>query len=223
MIYYKQKTKIMKKILFAMMVLTISFGAIAQSDGRQGNRLGKEKIAELNLTNEQKEKMKAEKEILKKKLEELRGNTGMSAEDMKKNRLEIMKSHKETMKAILTPEQQDQVKEMKKEMKDEGGKVRGEGRGEGRGQKMKDNFEEIKQDLNLSADQSAKMKTLNEELKNNMQKIRDNTSLTQEQKKEQVKALMSSHKTSVDAILTAEQKTKLDAIRKEKGGRKGRN
>ncbi len=209
----------MKKILFAMMVWTISFGAIAQSEGRHGNRLGKEKIAELNLTNEQKEKIKAEKEVLKKKLEELRGNTGMSAEDMKNNRVEIMKTHKEAMKAILTPEQQDQVKEMKKEMKVEGGKVRGEGRG----QKMKENFEEIKQDLNLSADQSAKMKTLNGELKTNMQKIRDNTSLTQEQKKEQVKALMSSHKTSVDAILTAEQKSKLDAIRKEKGGRKGRN
>ncbi len=209
----------MKKILFAMMVLTISFGALAQSEGRHDNRLGKEKIAELNLTNEQKEKIKAEKEVLKKKLEELRGNTGMSAEDMKNNRVEIMKTHKEAMKAILTPEQQDQVKEMKKEMKVEGGKVRGEGKG----QKMKDNFEEIKQDLNLSADQSAKMKTLNEELKTNMLKIRDNTSLTREQKKEQVKALMSSHKTSVDAILTAEQKTKLDAIRKEKGGRSRRN
>lgn len=208
----------MKKILVALVALTVSFGAIAQGESKRENRLGKEKIAELNLTDSQKEQMKAEKDVLKKKLEELRGNTGMSTEDMKKNRLEIMKTHKEAVKSILSPEQQEKVKEMRKERNAEGSKVSGEGRGK----KMKERVEEIKQELNLSEEQSTKMKTLNEKLKANMKRIRDNSSLSQEQKKEQVKSLMANHKSSVDAILTAEQKTKMDAIRKEKGGHKGK-
>ena len=71
-------------------------------------------------------------------------------------------------------------------------------------------------ELNLTQDQKEKMKKLRED---NMQKtdaIKNNSSLTDEQKGDQMKSLRQEQKKSMDAILTNEQKTKMKQLREER-------
>src|SRR5688572_22527627 len=66
-----------------------------------------------------------------------------------------------------------------------------------------------KEELNLSAEQREQMKSINMEFKNQAKAIRDDKSLTEEQKKQQVKSLQTKRQEAVKAILTPEQKQKM--------------
>lgn len=78
----------------------------------------------------------------------------------------------------------------------------------------------MQQELNLSADQQAKMTKLNTEFKAKSESIRSNTALSQEQKKEQFKSAAQQHRDQVKSILTKEQIEKLEAA---KGKRAAKN
>lgn len=69
--------------------------------------------------------------------------------------------------------------------------------------------------LNLSDSQKVQMNALDEGFRAKMQDIRNNSSLTDEQKRAAVQAARDEQKTKRDAILTAEQREKLDAKMKE--------
>ena len=75
--------------------------------------------------------------------------------------------------------------------------------------------QEMMKDLNLTPDQSAKMKNVMEEMRPKMDALRDNTSLTPDEKRSQLKALRDEQKTKVDAILTPDQRTKMEEKRKK--------
>ena len=63
----------------------------------------------------------------------------------------------------------------------------------------------MKQDLNLSEEQSAKLQSSRDELRQKMQALRENHSLSDEAKKEQMKELMNQRKENLRSILTDEQ------------------
>jgi hypothetical protein len=63
----------------------------------------------------------------------------------------------------------------------------------------------MKQDLNLSEEQSAKLQKSRDELHQKMQALRENQSLSDEAKKEQMKELMKQRKENLRSILTDEQ------------------
>ncbi|MCD2424584.1 hypothetical protein LQ567_17520 [Niabella pedocola] len=77
-------------------------------------------------------------------------------------------------------------------------------------------------DLNLSKDQKDKLKALYEENGKQMKALREDNSLTDDQKREKGKALRTSQKEARDKILTKEQSEKLEAKMKERR-EKGRN
>ena len=116
----------------------------------------------------------------------------------------ILRSRKEKISAILTDEQKKLWAEMKpfsgerKEMAV--GMIRGDKK-EGRTERM----ELMLKDLNLSAEQTAKFKILQSSFKAKLQDLKGNTTLTQEQKKEEMKEVVKTHKKSVEEILTPEQ------------------
>jgi len=74
-------------------------------------------------------------------------------------------------------------------------------------------LEKMKSNLNLTEAQVAKIQDLRNSSMKQAKEIRENSSLTQEQKKEQFMSLMKSRKESMNNILTAEQLKKKEEMR----------
>ncbi len=77
-----------------------------------GERL-KEMSEKLGLTEEQKGKIKTIFEANMPKFKELRADTALSAEDRRTKSLALRKSEMEEIRAVLTPEQQEKMKELR--------------------------------------------------------------------------------------------------------------
>ena len=71
-----------------------------------------------------------------------------------------------------------------------------------------------KEKLDLTADQQEKMKAMRAEFKTQAKAIKDNSALTEDQKKEQLQALHVKNRQQVKAILTPEQQQKVAEQRK---------
>ena len=94
----------------------------------------------------------------------------------------------------------------------------------------KANKKQAAKDLGLTADQKAKMKEIGQSLKGKMMAIKSDATLTKDQKKTQLGEVAKSHQTEVKALLSPEQFTKWEAMKKEHrgkmkqhGGKKGNN
>lgn len=74
-------------------------------------------------------------------------------------------------------------------------------------------------ELNLTDAQKTQIKGIHEQQRTKMQELRSNTTLTQDQKKEQLKSLRESAETQVNGVLNADQQKKfaeMKANRKER-------
>ena len=154
---------------------------------------------QLNLSEEQKSKMKSIHEKYREQEKTLKSNDDMTRGDFKKQMGELKEKRKAEVDATLTLDQKNKMKEIKenkeKEMKE----------------KSAARFEKMSEKLQLDEKQKA---TLLEQRKNNqaqMKSIRDNQSLSDIQKREQIKALKEKQKAEVKSILTEEQKQKLES------------
>jgi protein CpxP len=76
-------------------------------------------------------------------------------------------------------------------------------------------MEKFAQKLNLNDDQKTKLKALHEEKRAKMQALKSDGSLTQEQKREQFRAMREDFQTRRDSILTDEQKSQLKKMQAE--------
>lgn len=198
----------MKKTALAIMAIVIGYSSMAQTaDSTSFNHRkfhnnqrdhGKQNFEKLHLTNDQEAQIKTLNENLRQQMQDINKNTGISADELKEKRRNLVKEHKEKVYAILTPEQKKQAQEMKHDFAD-GDK----------GEMRSKRFGEMTKDLNLTPEQSTKMKAFDSALKNNIKSIRENTSLSQEEKKEQMKSLMKKHKDDMETLLTDEQKEQL--------------
>ncbi|MFZ1529776.1 MAG: Spy/CpxP family protein refolding chaperone [Ferruginibacter sp.] len=214
----------MKRIIALSIVFAaISFSATAQqqrdSQAKEGleqgmqhkkhGKHGKAKIMkDLNLTDAQKTEMKKMREENKAKMEALKAQN-LSTEEMQKQKAALKDANRTKMQNILTDEQKAKMEQKRVQMKDEkmkGGKMKGD---------RKAHFEKMKQDLNLSTEQAEKLKTLNQAVHGKIQAVRSNTSLTEEQKKTEIKAIKEASKAERKNILTDEQMKKMEQMKKE--------
>ncbi len=181
-----------------------------KKDGKKGKH-GKHKGAafgkDLNLTDAQKNQMKSLNEEYRAKFKALK-DAGTSKEDMKAKAQALRQEQHTKMQSILTAEQKAKMAEWKEKRKSEA-KVKGENR-----------FAEKQKELGITNEQAAKLKAQNEAFRNKAKAIRENESLSKEQKKEQFKALQAERKENMNAILTAEQIQKMQAERKEGKGKR---
>ena len=74
----------------------------------------------------------------------------------------------------------------------------------------------MKDELGLNKKQEADIKASKKEFKSEKEKVKNDTKLTEAQKKEKIKALKTEKKKEVDATLTPEQKEKAKALKAEK-------
>jgi Spy/CpxP family protein refolding chaperone len=177
-------------------------------EGRHGKHKSGAFGKELNLTDAQKQQVKALNEEYKGKMKALRSNDDAKLGDVKKQSRALREEQRAKMQNILTAEQKAKMAELKEKRKS-AEKAKGAKR-----------FEQMQKDLSLTADQSAKLKAQNEQFRTQAEAIKNNSSLSREQKKEQFKALSEQRKESMKSILTAEQLQKMKAKRNEFKGKR---
>lgn len=201
----------MKKLIAGIFLLSaVTFTSDAQvkrehsnngkAHGKMEHKKMKHDAAEkMNFSENQKTQMKTINEDFKTKMKSLEGSSATEpGYDTRKKAL--IAERKQKIDALLTSDQRAQKAELKKEYKS---KKRGE---------KKDKVQSIKTNLGLSNDQVAKMKAQQEIFKTKETAIKQNSSLTQEQRTEQLKALRLEKKNSFKSFLTPEQIKKLDAM-----------
>lgn len=191
----------MKKIWIGALSLLLITGAAQAQDTTKGRQHRKQQIEQLNLTTDQKAKLQALRQAQQKEWTELKNNKAATTEASKKQRQEMQQKYQAQMKAILTPEQQAQLAQSRAQQP-KSARAKGQPKG-------------MKDVLNLSETQQAKMKSLNNDFKTKRETLRNNTALTEAQKKEQLKALAQEHRTEIKSMLTSEQQQKMETMRKE--------
>lgn len=195
----------MKKIITGALALILFTTAAQAQEGRKEGKKGhnKEAKAQLDLTEEQKSKMKELNEAQRNEMKAVE-QSKISKEQQVARRREIHKKYAEQRQALLTEEQRAKAAESREKAKKTG---KFEGRKGGA---------DAAKDLNLTQSQRDQMQALKTKFSAEREKIRNNSSLSQEQKKEQYRALAQEHQKQVQAILTPEQAQKI------KGAKKGR-
>ena len=162
----------------------------------------------LHLSDAQKMQVRTINESFRQQMQDLHKQGSITVDQQKQKREALAKERKEKIAAILTPAQKQQFEASSKDSKN----WRNDG--------MRANkIEDMKKDLNLSPDQSAKLNTLNSTFKTNLQNIRQNSALSSDEKKEQMKSLMKQHRSDMDALLTNDQKEQLKSRQKNRPNR----
>lgn len=206
----------MKRIFASLLAIVITLSAVAQQKTKpakahdhqrkmeKGTMPGhkfqpKQLIGKLNLTEDQKTRLKTVNENFKDQLKELNKNETITVKELREKREALAKQHRAEVEALLTPEQRKELEKQKKEARS---KVAGFKR------------------LDLTSEQSEKLKVINQDYKSNAQAIQKNSTLTPQEKKERLNALQSKHSEAIKAILTEEQREKLEDLKKNHGNRK---
>jgi Spy/CpxP family protein refolding chaperone len=167
---------------------------------------GKKQMEGLNLTEDQKAQFKSLNAEHRKQMEELKKQDNITVKESKERMAKLRKDHREKTQALLTAEQKEQIKKNA-----EARKVKSQ-------EMAAKQKERMKTRLGLSDDQSAKLEKQRKETGEQMKAIRENKSLTEEQKKEQMKSLHKKNQESMKSILTPEQ---LEKMKEGRGDRKG--
>ncbi len=204
----------MKKLLFSVLAIAaITISANAQEkkefnhpkgEFRHGRHMHGQGMKNLNLTDAQKQQLKADNEELKNKMKALKSNDNMTVKDFKAQREALMQERKAKFQALLTSEQKAQIEKQKNEMKSKRQEM---------GAKRMDR---MKTDLALTNDQVTKFKALHENTRSQMEAIRNNQSLSQEQKKEQMMNLRKTNDQTMKSLLTPEQLKKREESRSKR-------
>jgi hypothetical protein len=200
----------MKKVLIpliALLALTVSVNA-QDKMGKKGHHKHHQKgmmAKELNFSEAQKNQAKIINEESRKKMQELNKNESITVKEMRDRKAAIQKERKTKMEGLLTVEQKTKQTQLRAEHK-----AKKEAEYAKRLDKMKTN-------LNLTDEQVAKLKTQRAANHAKAEKIKNNESLSREQKKEQMMALRTEAKEQGNKIFTAEQLKKKEEMKKSRG------
>lgn len=170
---------------------------------------------ELNLTADQKSQMKTIQENTKQQREAIKNDASLTQDEKRAKMKDLQKSHSQKVNSILTPDQQAKRSAYIQKMK-ANGKMHGKQSGFHHDRKGN-----MMTNLNLTPDQKTQMKALSESNKQQRDAIKNDVSLTQDQKKAKMKDLYKSQSEKMDSILTPEQQaTRKANMEKMKSERK---
>jgi Spy/CpxP family protein refolding chaperone len=200
-------TKSMKRILSGVAVLLLlTVTAKAQPDSAKKHPHGA--YHQMNLTADQRAKLKTLREEFKHKAYGLR-NEPLPEEERKTKMQALHKEHRASMEAILTPAQKQQltrIKEVHKGSWKEGNRLNG---------KMHKPAEKLQEELNLTTEQQAKLKAIRVEYKTKMQSVYNDQALSETAKRSKLHELKKAQRQEQKTVLTKEQAEKLQALRHE--------
>jgi len=195
----------MKKVLIpliALLALTVSVNAQHKMvKGKHHHQKGM-MAKELNFTDAQKAQAKTINEDARKKMQELNKNESITVKEQRDRKAAIQKERKTKIDGLLTAEQKAKQTQLRAEHK---AKKEAE---------YAKHLDKMKSNLNLTDDQVAKLKSQRTATRTKAEQIRNNESLSREQKKEQMMALKAEAKKQHDKILTPEQLKKKEEMKK---------
>jgi len=214
----------MKKILTTALAIVLFVGASqAQDKPRHEGRGGDKFATELNLTADQKAKLQTLREAQKKEMEALK-QTGKVTPEQRKA---IHEKYKSQYEAIYTPAQKEQLSKKREEWKAKGGERKGLGKRGGEanrgGAKFGQQAAFFKKELNLSSDQETKLKGIFQDFQTKSKAVRSNTSLSKEQKREQMQSLAKQYMDQGKTVLNADQLKKLDEMKSKRKSKHNKN
>jgi hypothetical protein len=154
-------------------------------------------VNRLNLSEEQKAKFKSLNEDFRTQMDELKKKDDITVKEWRSRMENLRKDHREKISSLLTDNQKDQLKKSR------------EARQLRQSDRRKEGFERMRTRLNLTDDQTSRLKQSHSEMAEKMKAIRENQSLTTDQKKEQVKELKKKNQENLKTILSEDQLKRL--------------
>lgn len=151
----------------------------------------------LNLSEDQKAKFKSMNEDFRKQMDELKKNDNITVKEWRSKMENLRKDHRDKMSSLLTEDQKAQINKSRQE------------RINRKGERSKAGIDRMKTRLNLTDDQAARLKQSRSDMAEKFKAIRENQSLTDVQKKEQVQELKKKQQENLKTILTEEQLKRL--------------
>lgn len=200
----------MKKSVILMIIAALFIALIASSMviAAQGEKaacgkgmkgMGSKMAAELNLTDNQKAQIKAIIGQYQPQFKAIR-ESNATPDEKRASMKELRTEMKAKINAVLTPEQQAKAKQLWQEHKG----MRGKG------------MQAFKA-LNLTDAQKAQIKSIRDGSRSQIQAIKQNTNLSDADKKAQIQAIRKSTREQVMSVLTPEQRAKLQEMRAGSG------
>lgn len=160
----------------------------------------------LNLTEDQKTRLAPIFQNEAQQARAIRQDTSLTPEQRQAKMKELRRSTRAQIEPILTAEQKDKMANFAQREK----AMRG---GKGMGMDPARQMDQLSQQLNLTDDQKSKLQPLFEEHRKQMQSLRQDTSLTPEQKQAKAKELRQANHQQMMSVLTPEQQQKLEQMR----------
>jgi Spy/CpxP family protein refolding chaperone len=196
-------------------MITVAAQAQEQKPGKHsGKHHQREMLSDkLNLSEDQKTQLKAIHEDHRKQMEDLKKNEGITVKERNEKKKAIQEQHKAKMESLLTAEQKEKMEQMRKDAKE--GKENRKPFAKRSGH-HKQRGEQMKSALGLTDDQSKKLDAANADFAAKAKAIRENQSLTAEQKKEQYKNLSKERQDYTKSILTKEQIEKMESLKSKR-------
>lgn len=192
----------MKKIIVCTFVLAVAIqGVKAQEIPERTretiNRHHRDGVNRLNLSEEQKAKFKSLNEDFRTQMEDLKKKDDITVKEWRSRMEKLRKDHRDKISSLLTDEQKNQLKKSR------------EARQLRQSDRRKEGFDRMRSRLNLTDDQTARLKQSHTEMAEKMKSIRENQSLSDDQKKEQVRELRKKNKENLKTILSEDQLKRL--------------
>ena len=178
--------------------------AFQKHPGGHGRAHGRSSIdlKDLNLTPEQQSQIKKINDDFKSKMSDLKKTEATTTvTDYKTQKQVLAKQRHEQMQSVFTPQQKEQLAEKRKDERKRMDAT------------AKNRMEKMKTELQLTEDQSAKIKTLQADTRSKIKGIRENESLNDDQKKEQVMAAFKKQHEAMNSLLTPEQMKKMENLK----------
>jgi len=208
----------MKSYFLGLSLLLTSLVLIAQPPGRPGGKgnfsggtRGKGGFVqkELNLTAEQQKKARGLQDKFRAEMKALNENEAITVKEQRDRREKLMQAHRDQMKALLTPDQQKKMDDLRAQQRN-------------RNELMaKQQLERMTLNLNLSNEQTAKLQAAQQKNRDQMRAIMDNQKMSRTDRKAAIDKLQKDMKATLKNTLTSEQYDKMQSMRRNYQGPRG--
>ncbi|MEX1201686.1 MAG: hypothetical protein WEA59_00470 [Ferruginibacter sp.] len=206
----------MKKILAFTLILAMSGTSLFAQQTRathkkkaeHGMEQGKkDAFKNLDLTDAQQKQLKEDNQSFKTKMEALNKEENITVKEQKTRKAALMAEQKAKRNALLTTDQKAKLAADRKALDEKHKKM------------AQKNGDKMQKELGLNNEQAVKLKAQNQATQTKVKAIQENTALSTDQKKEEMKILKESAMTDRKKILSVEQIQKMEEIKKAKKGR----
>jgi Spy/CpxP family protein refolding chaperone len=156
----------------------------------------------LNLTADQKAKLKAYNQSFRTQMDSLRKNENITVKQSRDQEYALRQQRKANFESILTADQKAKLKQLKDDRMAQHDST------------MSRHLDRMKTKLGLTDEQVAQIKAQHDAIREKIIAIRNNDNLTREQKEEQLSSIKNERKDAFKKILTPDQLNKLEQMKK---------